>query len=315
MAQYATQVVEQPMTDQSDAWRSSVDPFADKQSPTRLEPVRPIPLRAMRSFNSDAQPATQSPTRARWESLRQHVLPTPIRSMSPPPRPASAQSSIHGTLPMRSTTPKPSRLARLGFKHVVEQARDMVDDTRKLGGEIMRGCAIARYPETQRSSKESQNHGSTVNLTGTTNAGSSRMDYLRRPQSVVSLSATATTSTGSQGPSLRFLYQILVYHSGPEERGASPHLPHESQVLSTLLCPFLTPTKYPGARLEEETITAMESFELVSRSWTPVDEVLANLFFNCLIYESDHRVHVWSVVYGAPRQPVVFHLVNQGRGY
>ncbi|KAH9478689.1 hypothetical protein JR316_0009147 [Psilocybe cubensis] len=275
-AQYARRIVEQPMTDaqQDDGSRSppSTDPFADMQSPTKLEPVRPVPLRAMRSFNSEGQPSTPSPTRARWESLRQHVLPAHIRSMSPPPRPGSAQSSIHGNLPVRSTTPKPSRLARLGFKQVVEQARDMADDTRKLGEEIMRGCAVARYPEMQKSSKENLNHGSTVNLAGVQATGSSRMDYLRRPQSVVSLATTAAGTLGSQGPSLRFLYQILVYHSGPEEHSVSPHLPYESQVLSTLLCPFLTPVKYPGVRLEEETITAMESFELVSRSWTPVDE-------------------------------------------
>jgi hypothetical protein len=44
--------------------------------------------------------------------------------------------------------------------------------------------------------------------------------------------------------------------------------------LSTLLCPFLTPAKYLAPKVEEEQVTAMDAFELVSKSWTPVDEVI-----------------------------------------
>ncbi|KAF8965019.1 hypothetical protein BDZ97DRAFT_1813196 [Flammula alnicola] len=260
---------------------SSNPPEQGRSSSTRLVPVRPITLASVRSFTADSSPSTPSPTRARWENLRQHVLPAPSRPLTPPQRPPSAQSSVYSGHPSRSNTPKPSRLARLGFRHVVEQAREVVDDARKFGEEIQRACAVARYLEQQRSSKERDIHGSTTTLTSTATMASSstmtvgkKMDYLRRPQSVSSVSLTSTTS-GSTAPSLRFLYQILVYHSGPTGdpgQMVSIHLPHESQVLATLLCPFLTPTKYPMTRVDEERTTAVEAFELVSKSWSPLDE-------------------------------------------
>lgn len=224
----------------------------------KLEPVRPIALLASRSGSSDSTTAVPSPTRARWEHLRQHVLPSANRPMSPPQRPPSAQSSHQG-IPARSTTPRPSRLARLGFKQVVEQAREAVDETRKYGEEIKRACALARYSDTK--------GGLLPVATGI--SSSSKMDYLRRPQSVSSLSLPSMGSA-SGSPSLRHLYQLLHSHPDPNEEES---LPYESQVLSTLLCPFLTPTKYPFTKIDEERTTAIESFELLSKSWQPEDEV------------------------------------------
>ncbi|CAA7264275.1 unnamed protein product [Cyclocybe aegerita] len=244
----------------------------------RLEPVRPISIAPTRPFSPNNTPATPSPTRVRWENLRQHVLP-PSRPLTPPQRPPSAQSSVSSLL-QRSTTPKPSRLGKLAFRQVVEGAQGIVDETRKFGEEILRACAIARYSEQQRSSKEKD--ASTTTLTGGTTTMSSaaaaavkRMDYLRRPQSTSSVALTSVAAGISAAPSLRFLYQILFYHAGLIEEGAqriSRHLPHEYQVLSTLLCPFLLPTKYPGEKLQEEQITSVEAFELVSKSWIPCDE-------------------------------------------
>jgi hypothetical protein len=51
------------------------------------------------------------------------------------------------------------------------------------------------------------------------------------------------------------------------------YLPYESHVLGTLLYPFLTPSKYPIVKEEEEKATAVEAFELILRIWTPIDEV------------------------------------------
>lgn len=243
----------------------------------KLEPVRPIALLASRSGSVDSTIATQSPTRARWENLRQHVLPSASRPMSPPQRPPSAQSTHQG-IPPRTTTPKPSRLARLGFKQVVEQAREAVDETRKFGEEIKRACALARYPDSKGG----------VFAPGTGISSSSRMDYLRRPQSVSSVSLPSTSSA-SGSPSLRYLYQILIHHPGSNEEtpqlGSSPSLPYESQVLATLLCPFLTPTKYPFTKIEEERTTAVEAFEILSKSWQPEDEVRLSLRILFLIYD------------------------------
>ena len=255
-----------------------------EQTP-KFEPLRPTSTAPSRSFTPDITSPLPSTTASRWENLRQHVLPVPVRPLTPPQRPGSAQSSIYSHLPSRSTTPKPSRLARLGFKHVVEQAREVVDDTRKFGGEILRACATARYPEQHRNAKEREASSSSTTLTSTgantsSNLTGKKLDYLRRPQSVASLASSSTSSLGPAAPSLRFLYQILVYHSAPlrdSKQHVSANLPHENHVLSTLLCPFLTPTKYPASKIEEEQTTAMEAFELISKNWTPADEVIQKL--------------------------------------
>ena len=157
---------------------------------------------------------------------------------------------------------------------------------------ILRACAVGRYPEQPRNGKERDASSSSTTLTSTgTNTSSSnltgkKLDYLRRPQSVVSLASSSTDSLGSTAPSLRFLHQILVYHSAPlrdQKQHVSANLLHENHVLSTLLCPFLTPAKYPGPKVEEEKVTAMEAFELVSKSWVPVDEVIQKTYL-CLIF-------------------------------
>jgi hypothetical protein len=217
---------------------------------------------------------------------------------------------VHGHHPPRSTgTPKPSRLARLGFKHVVEQARGAVDDTRKFGEEILRACAVARYPE-QKNAKEKDVSLSSTTLTGTgTNTSShstgKKLDYLRRPQSIASLASSSTGSLGSTAPSLRFLYQILFYHAATltdPTQLISAYLPHENQVLWTLLCPFLSPEKYPASKVDEEQTTAVETFELVSKSWTPFDEVI--LFPNSpavMLTDVNTRQLRSNGVYGAPK--------------
>ena len=282
-----------PARDFTSAFASSPRPW-DNQAPheqsRKLEPVRSIGVAPVRSFTPDTAAPSPSATASRWENLRQHVL--PVRPLTPPQRPASAQSSIHSHLPSRSSTPKPSRLARLGFKHVVEQAREVVDDTRKFGGEILRACAVGRYPEQPRNGKERDASSSSTTLTSTgTNTSSSnltgkKLDYLRRPQSVVSLASSSTGSLGSTAPSLRFLHQILVYHSAPfrdQKQHVSANLLYENHMLSTLLCPFLTPAKYPAPKVEEEKVTAMEAFELVSKSWVPVDEVIQKTYL-CLAF-------------------------------
>ncbi|KAF8155551.1 hypothetical protein B0H34DRAFT_751522 [Crassisporium funariophilum] len=249
---------------------------------TRLEPVRPIALVPNRSSTPDIPPSgAATPTRARWENLRQHVLPPPARPQTPPQRPASAQSHHH--LPARSTTPKPSRLARLGFKQVVEHAREVqVDDTRKFGEEVWRACEVGRWG-TGGDLKPHGKDSSTTTLTGTmastttTNATAKKLDYLRRPQSLASLALTTpasssafNTASASAAPSLRLLHQTL-HHYSEACQGIIAHLPNESHVLGTMLCPFLIPEKY-GSRLEEERTIAVEAFELVSKSWTAVDE-------------------------------------------
>lgn len=256
---------------------STSSPPADRtRSSVRLEPVRPTSISSTSSTpdNPPSAPSVSSnTTRARWENLRQHVLPG--RSLQ---KQTTTQASVSRPS-SRSLTPKSSGLARLGFRQVVEQVRDVNDNTRKFGKEILKACNAARYAEVPRSTRDGQL--STTSLSGTISSVSTattgrKMDYF--PQSIASSRLTSPLVSASSGstisPSLKSLYQVLIYHSRlSAETGIWLDLPHESQVLGTLLCPFLTPSKYSIIKEEEEKATAVEAFELILRVWTHVDEV------------------------------------------
>ncbi|PPQ66012.1 hypothetical protein CVT24_011956 [Panaeolus cyanescens] len=299
-------------------------PIEDSPPPSvsgRLEALRPPPLAAPKPYvpESKEETVTPSPTRMRWDSIRRHVLPPsgsssrpstpPVPPIPPsvhhfiqPQRSGSTQSSLTSIFPAppsshghnqtgRSGTPKPSRLARLGFKQVVEHAREVIDDARRFGDEILRACAAARYNDSNGGaggrSREGSAFGSSITLGAASNV-------IGKRQSLASLSAlsnighgvgtsagagAAVNATPSSGPSLKLLSQILIYNSGmpanstgEQQQQQAFYLPHESLILSTLLCPFLTPTKYPISRLEEEQRMAVEAFELVTKSWSAFDE-------------------------------------------
>lgn len=214
-----------------------------------LQPMRQASLEPMRF-------GTPLPSAKLWDNLRHHVLTPPVR----PSTPSSLQTS-------RSGTPKPSRFAKLGLRQVVEDVATMEGGMRKFAEEILRACNIARYGEIQKPSREREGSSSSQPA----NSSGRRLDYLRRPLSIASISSS-TQSTSP--PSLRYLYQVLVHHStnlNTDQR--SVILPYESRLLSTLLCPFLSHRNYPMLRLEEEQLTAMDAFELLSNSWAPADEV------------------------------------------
>lgn len=248
-------------------------PADRSRSSTKLEPIRPISTHSSSSTDNTPSAPSTTTTRARWENLRQHVLPGLVRPLSPQP------SAFNP--PSRSLTPKPSGLARLGFRHVVEQAQEVVDDTRKFRKEILKACVAARYAEVSRSPKDRDGQGSTTSLAGTiistsTSGAGRKMDYF--PQSIASLtSSMVSTSSGSTiTPSLKLLYQVLIYHSRPHaetDKRILVYLPLEGHVLGALLCPFLTPSKYPVVQAEEEKAIAVEAFELILKIWTPIDEV------------------------------------------
>ena len=202
--------------------------------------------------NTPSVPLTA--TRARWENLRQHVLPGRVRPSSPLQKQTLSQASI----------PRPSGFSR--FRQVVEPNRDLDDDTRKFGKEILKACATVRYAEGSRLTRDGQ--FSTVSMSGSSTSALTgrKSDYF--PQSIASLTSTSGSATA---PSLKSLYQILIYNRPSPEKGPTP-LPHESHVLGTLLCPFLTPSKYSTVK-EEEKATAVEAFELILKMWVPIDEV------------------------------------------
>jgi hypothetical protein len=233
---------------------SSPTPDAREGSLPRLEPMRQTSSETPRSNTPTSVAVAPASTAKLWDNLRHHVL-------TPSGRPSTPSQQTG-----RSVTPKPSRFPKFGLRQLVEGVTTMEGGMRKFAEDILRACHIARYGEIQRPSREREGSSSSQ----PPNSNTRRLDYLRRPLSVASLSSSTQTSSP---PSLRHLYQILVHYSTNIIAGQISQLPYESRVLSTLLCPFLSRTIYPITRLEEEQLTAMDAFELLANSWTPADEV------------------------------------------
>ena len=262
-------LVEEPLSDIIPAITSSSHTSRARSS-TRLGHATPTSTSSRSSSstldNAPSVPLTAS--RARWENLRQQVLPGLVRPSSPLQKQPPSQASLPRPSTSSSTPTKPSGLSRLGFRQVVELTPDVGGG--KFGREILIACAAARYAEVSRLTKDRDGQLSTISLSGTTTSALTgrKSDYF--PQSIASLTSASGSTTA---PSLKPLYQALIYHSrSSPETGQTP-LAHESQVLGTLLCPFLTPSKYPIVKEEEEKATAVEVFKLILTIWVPIDEV------------------------------------------
>ncbi|KAJ6557945.1 hypothetical protein B0H19DRAFT_1149145 [Mycena capillaripes] len=247
------------------------------RSGSRLGLRRPLPVATGNSSHDASAPP--SPSLMRWEHLRQHVLPptTPASTVPTVPshsqQPSSASSSALSFAPPRSQTPKPSRFAqRLGFRQVVEHAREMVvDDTRKLGQELERACWAARSVDATSKSGRADQYLPFMSTTSlaTTTPGPKE---LRRPPSVQSLGLQSRAPTA---PSLKPLYQTILHNSSPSADGIPPVpvLPQEAQVLSTLLSPFFNPDK--TVRVDEDRWFAFQAFDIIVKTWNPPTDAVA----------------------------------------
>ncbi|KAF7360179.1 RRM domain-containing protein [Mycena venus] len=257
----------------------SESPIPDgSRSGSRLGLRRPAPVATDRPLTPDSK-APSSPSSIHWEHLRQHVLPeTSKTTVSGHSRqPSSPSSSAFSSAPPRSQTPKPSRFAqRLGFRQVVEHAREMVvDDTRKLGEALQRACWAARSVDATSKSGRADQYlpfMSTTSLAATTPAASK--SELRRPPSVQSL-GVPSRGGAQTAPSLKPLYLTLLQASSPSADGIPPVpvLPQEPQVLATLLSPFLNADK--TLRVDEDRWFAFEAFDIIVKTWNPPTDAVA----------------------------------------
>ncbi|KAF8840555.1 hypothetical protein BDN67DRAFT_930122 [Paxillus ammoniavirescens] len=222
------------------------------------------------SEQSDSAP-TRTPSRARWEQLRQHVVPADA------PRPASPSSSVQNFDPssLIPSTPKPSRLARLGFRHVVDHAREAaIDDSRMFADDILRLCWPSRIPDNARFGKHERENtlGSAAALyipfmsnssltsisTGDapfTTPSTQMTQDSQRPHSTFSSRQNVSGLLTLHGVILRYVSRNPAY------------LPHENLVLSTLLKPFYS--DQASQALEDDRWAAVEAFEVVVRTWRP----------------------------------------------
>lgn len=252
-------------------------PQDEVDEPESKARIRKLPSLPLRPGTPESANLPASPSVARWETVRRHVVqttPTEARPQSPQPSVISSTSTV---VPPRSATPKPSRFARLGFRQVVDQAREVaVDDTRRLAQDIQKACLVAHYGDQAASKREPFSAASSTlhlpfmmnyshSLPSSSNASVVNLNLakgkeLRRPMSIQSLS-----TAGRAVPSVKPLHRLLV-HVNP----VNP-LPHENMVISALLTPFLA--QEASSRTLEERKVALDVFELIIKAWDPSDQV------------------------------------------
>lgn len=276
-------IVDSPLT-------TPENPFDDVPLP-RSESPRPVKLRleirtgpsllSKASAGSDNDPP-RSPGAARWDHIRQHVLPASAASSSASRAPSThvtSSSSSSSQNVSRGPTPKTSRFVqRLGFKQVVEHAREViVDDNRKFTYELQKVCWLARHDEPSSAVKTEQHGAPYLPFMSSTSlnmhAPSMSISQSNKKHDMRRQSMQSLISSPQSTASLKQLYHVLLLHStpAPDGRDPAPQLPLENFVLSTLLIPFLTLQK--NTRLDEERWFAIEAFEIIRKTWSPLDEI------------------------------------------
>ncbi|TFK46818.1 hypothetical protein OE88DRAFT_1637509 [Heliocybe sulcata] len=222
---------------------------------------------------SEGQELPPSPSMRRWDQVRQQLVPSAsIRHQQSSS--SLGQSSAYGPS-------KPSRFGRLAWGHTVDRARQGAeDDAKHFEEELKRACGAARsaeYAKLYRVDREAppaypqplyKPFMSTASLPFSANSSTSSLPLgrggaygLRRPQSVLSLASLA-----SAAPSLNELRSLLLRYASPDM--GTQALPLESEVLSALLIPFLTPDTDQSA--EHERISTVETFEVLTAAWQPL---------------------------------------------
>ena len=251
---YGNGVVDSPIEDLAESNRF--------QYPGAIPSRQPGP-----NLNVAAEPP--SPPRAGWEAVRRHIIHSPSPSITPSlasslqPIPKPFAPPLQGGRP---GTPKSSRFPRLGMRQVVDTAREFaVDDLRKFTLELERACVQLRVPDIiyGRSAREGSVGGSALSLS--------------LPHSTVAASTLPSTnwSKHSAGqaimppqPSVLTLLRTLEQHEASLLH-LPRILPHENQVLSALLVPFMG--QDPS---EREQDYALRAFMLIIKTWrTDLPEV------------------------------------------
>ncbi|KAH9960690.1 hypothetical protein BC827DRAFT_1268087 [Russula dissimulans] len=243
----------------------SPSPFASRGPLSRSRPVKKSSLLSSRSSSASDLAATDEPSQSkrRWDDLRRHFLPAHL-----PPRAAGAQPSPPpppiSDAPQRPSTPKQFRLPKLGFKQVVEQAQDLVVDQNKRERE----GTLATISTSLNMGFMGPNASLGVaSASASSFLPSSRGWAMRRPPSLHSVASHSHPPLAA----LTSLCAIISYHasSAPNQLQAAQSLPHENEVLSALLVPFVTPWSKTA---NSDRLQALEGFEIIVRTWQPASD-------------------------------------------
>ncbi|KAL5504188.1 hypothetical protein ACEPAH_8262 [Sanghuangporus vaninii] len=231
------------------------------------------------SRSSTSSPPPVSPSRVRWDQLRQHVLPSSSAAPSPDPSFTSfSQLSLATPVP---TSPRPSRFAaRFGFRQVVNEAREAADDiTRRFAEDLQRACRSVRFgdskpPKPEREATQASSLGSTLHLpfmssTSLPLSANMSSNNLSAPNSFRGLrtapsTANLASNAGWRTAALSNLQSIIARYASVTMMEKST-LPLEKEVLSALLVPFLSHSTAQDA--SEERQMSLEIFELIVRRW------------------------------------------------
>ena len=259
----------------------------------RSRPVKKSSLLSNVSSSAADLVATEgqpSQSKRRWDDLRQHFLPSLAPAQAAQVQP-STTSSTSFDVPQRPSTPKQFRMPKLGFRQVVEQVRESVgDQNRRFVDDIRAALRPARPTEPKAPRREREGTfatmatslnmglmGSSANLAmasiSTANTSQqSRGRGVRRPPSLQSV------ATHSQLAGTASLYAVISHHASiaPNQLHVAKILPHEKDVLSALLAPFVGPR---SEATDGERLRAMETFEIIVRTWDVASEEVNSFIY------------------------------------
>jgi hypothetical protein len=277
----------------SDGQRSS-SPTPSTSSRGALSRSRPVMKSSLLSNGSSSasdllvNEESLSQSRRRWDDLRRHFLPAQPSAQAHVQSPSAPAPT--SDLPQRPSTPKQFRMPKFGFRQVVEQVQGtVVNQNRRFADDILSASRAMRAiePKAQRRERE----GTLATMATSFNmsfmgsnaslgmAGISTPNYVpqsrgrsRRPpstQSDVSYSPTAATTS---------LYALISQHASIPSNQLQfvKFLPHENEVLSALLVPFMAPRS--EASLNDH-LQAMEAFEITVRTWRTASDEASPIIF------------------------------------
>jgi hypothetical protein len=294
----------------SDGQRSfspAPSPTSPRGALSRPRPVMKSSLLSNGSSSASDLLATDesfSQSRRRWDDLRRHFLPAHPSDQAAHDQPPTA-SPPASDLPPRPSTPKQFRMPKFGFRQVVEQAQgSVVDQNKRFADDIFNASRAMRAVEPRAQRREREGTLATMatsfNMSFMSSnaslgmASTSASNYLpqsrarsRRPpslQSETSQSPAAAVTTS--------LYAIISYHTSlhSNQLHFAKFLPHENEVLSALLVPFMAPRSEVA---HSEQLPAMEAFEMTVRTWRAASNEASQIIFvqsvPFLISSLDHR--------------------------
>jgi hypothetical protein len=217
-------------------------------------------------------------SRRRWDYLRRQFVHANPSAQATHVQPSTAQPPNPFTdLPQHPSTPKQFRMPKFGFKQVVEQVQEsVVDQNKKFADDILIASRAMRViePKAQRREREGTLASLGMANIATSNYLPQSRSRLRRPPS--SQSEASQSPTAAAAP----LYSIIAYHaSNPSSQlHVARFIPHENEVLSALLMPFMAPR---SEYADSERLQAMEAFETTAKTWQAASDEASPIVFIC----------------------------------